>query len=120
MSLTLSLSRNTMFPAILLFSAHAAWLGRPRFFDVFAMRLTFPSWLRWYKKPEYRDIKEYATNVSSGKRPLSPDGRNGSIPSRLRLDRILANKTCQCASLATSLAWPRLTRTADRQPHVTA
>ncbi len=52
------------------------------------------SWLSWYKKPEYRDFKEYATNVSSGRRPMSPDGRGG-IPGRLRLDRILQNKTCQ-------------------------
>lgn len=59
------------------------------------MRLTFPSWLSWYKKPEYRDFKEYANNVSSGKRALSPDGRKGAIPSRLRLERILANKTCK-------------------------
>ncbi|KAK3293180.1 uncharacterized protein B0H64DRAFT_465250 [Chaetomium fimeti] len=58
-----------------------------------------PSWLSWYKKPEYRDIKEYAANVSSGRRPVSPDGRNGGIPSRLRLDRILANKTCSPMSL---------------------
>jgi hypothetical protein len=58
--------------------------------------MKIPSWLSWYKKPEYRDFKEYATSISTGKRPLSPDGRNGGIPSRLRLDRILANKTCQC------------------------
>lgn len=61
------------------------------------MRFKWPSWLTWYKKPEYRDIKEYATNVSTGRRPMSPDGRsNPGIPSRLRLDRILANKTCTC------------------------
>ncbi len=56
------------------------------------MRL--PSWLTWYKKPEYRDIREYAANINSGRRALSPDGRKSAIPSRLRLDRILANKTC--------------------------
>jgi hypothetical protein len=59
------------------------------------MQFRFPSWLSWYKKPEYRDFKEYATNVSAGRRPMSPDGRNGGIPGRLRLERILANKTCQ-------------------------
>ncbi|KXX79378.1 hypothetical protein MMYC01_204693 [Madurella mycetomatis] len=63
------------------------------------MGLTWPSWLSWYKKPEYRDFKEYANNVSSGKRSLSPDGRKGAIPSRLCLDRILANKTCSPMSL---------------------
>jgi hypothetical protein len=67
------------------------------------MQFQPPSWLNWYKKPEYRDIKEYATNVSSGRRPVSPDGRNGGIPSRLRLDRILANKTCK--SRCTAVAW---------------
>ena len=58
----------------------------------------FPSWLSWYKKPEYRDIKLYSTAVSSGKRPLSPDGRNKTaIPGRLKLDRVLENKTCKHA-----------------------
>lgn len=59
------------------------------------MRLELPSWLRWYKKPAYRDFKEYAAKLSSGQRPASFDCRNGGIPSRLQLDRILANKTCQ-------------------------
>ncbi|KAK0725509.1 hypothetical protein B0H67DRAFT_551067 [Lasiosphaeris hirsuta] len=59
----------------------------------------FPSWLTWYKKPEYRDIREYANNISAGKRSLSPDGRKSAIPSRLRLERILANKTCSPMSL---------------------
>lgn len=55
----------------------------------------FPSWLRWYKKPEYRDIKQYSSEVRSGKRQLSPDGRaKTAIPSRLKLERILQNKTC--------------------------
>ncbi|KAJ4291226.1 hypothetical protein N0V88_006226 [Collariella sp. IMI 366227] len=64
------------------------------------MPLKLPSCMNWYKKPDYRDIKEYSTNISSGKRNLSPDGRgNGGIPSRLRLDRILANKTCSPMSL---------------------
>jgi len=63
--------------------------------------MRFPSWLTWYKKPEYRDIREYATTVSSGKRTLSPDGRKSAVPSRLRLDRILENKTC--ASTTTTL-----------------
>ncbi|KAL2130375.1 hypothetical protein VTI74DRAFT_6537 [Chaetomium olivicolor] len=63
------------------------------------MHFQLPSWLSWYKKPEYRDIKEYATDISTGKRTLSPDGRNGGIPSRLQLDRILANKTCSPMSL---------------------
>ncbi|KAK3346880.1 hypothetical protein B0T25DRAFT_290014 [Lasiosphaeria hispida] len=61
--------------------------------------MRFPSWLTWYKKPEYRDFREYANNISAGKRSLSPDGRKNAIPSRLRLERILANKTCSPMSL---------------------
>ncbi|KAK3372643.1 hypothetical protein B0H63DRAFT_401399 [Podospora didyma] len=62
-------------------------------------RIRLPSWLSWYKKPEYRDFREYATTVSTGKRSLSPDGRKSAIPTRLRLERILANKTCSPMSL---------------------
>ena len=59
------------------------------------MRLHLPSWLSWYKKPEYRDIRTYADEINTGRRAMSPAGRtNISIPSRLRLDRILQNKTC--------------------------
>jgi len=61
--------------------------------------MRFPSWLTWYKKPEYRDIREYADNINTGKRSMSPAGRACSIPSRLRLDRILENKTCSPMSL---------------------
>ncbi|KAI9147214.1 NADH-dependent flavin oxidoreductase nadA [Paramyrothecium foliicola] len=60
----------------------------------------FPAWLRWYKKPEYRDIKQYATEVKLGQRSISPDGRNrGLIPPHLSLDKVLANKTCSPMSL---------------------
>jgi len=63
------------------------------------MRLHLPSWLSWYKKPEYRDIRTYADEINTGRRTMSPAGRsNISIPSRLRLDRILQNKTCNYAS----------------------
>ncbi|KAH6686445.1 hypothetical protein F5X68DRAFT_276457 [Plectosphaerella plurivora] len=62
------------------------------------MRL--PTWLRWYKKPAYRDIKEYSSAVRSGQRSLSPDGRNaGLIPPHLSLERVLENKTCSPMSL---------------------
>ncbi|SPO02202.1 uncharacterized protein DNG_04875 [Cephalotrichum gorgonifer] len=62
------------------------------------MRL--PSWMIWYKKPEYRDIREYSTAVGSGQRALSPDGRNKSaVPNRLSLERVLENKTCSPMSL---------------------
>ena len=54
-----------------------------------------PSWLVWYKKPEWRDIKQYSAEVSRGGRTLSFDGRSTAIPRRLALDRILSNKTCK-------------------------
>lgn len=57
--------------------------------------MKLPAWLVWYKKPEYRDIKEYSTAVGTGQRALSPNGRNKSaVPSRLSLERVLDNKTC--------------------------
>ncbi|KAI6303775.1 hypothetical protein MCOR30_005072 [Pyricularia oryzae] len=57
--------------------------------------MQLPPWLVWYKKPDYRDIREYATEISSGKRAFSPEPRGKiTVPSRLRLERILANKTC--------------------------
>ncbi|EFX02523.1 hypothetical protein CMQ_5884 [Grosmannia clavigera kw1407] len=62
--------------------------------------MRFPSWLSWYKKLEYRDIKEYSNAVVSGKRDLSPDGRGKTaVPARLRLERVLQNKTCSPMSL---------------------
>ncbi|KAK6854678.1 hypothetical protein PG995_009771 [Apiospora arundinis] len=62
------------------------------------MRL--PSFLIWYKKPEYRDIKEYSTAIVNGRRSLSPDGRGKiSVPRSLALERVLANKTCSPLSL---------------------
>lgn len=59
------------------------------------MKFRIPSWLVLYKKPEYRDFREYANSVKAGRRPLSPDRGSGGIPNRLRLERILANKTCK-------------------------
>jgi len=62
--------------------------------------MPLPSWLVWYKKPEYRDIKEYSTAVGTGRRPLSPDGRGKTaIPSRLSLEKVLENTTCSPMSL---------------------
>ncbi|KAK7456800.1 hypothetical protein Landi51_02076 [Colletotrichum acutatum] len=59
----------------------------------------FPDWLIWYKKPEYRDFKEYATAIRTGRRPLSRDGRDKSpIPARLSLERVLNNQTSNLRS----------------------
>ncbi|KID93489.1 Regulator of G protein signaling superfamily, partial [Metarhizium majus ARSEF 297] len=59
----------------------------------------WPTWLTWYKKPEYRNIKEYSDAIRSGKRDYSPDRGGCVIPSQLRLDRVLGNKTCSPMSL---------------------
>ncbi|ORY69009.1 uncharacterized protein BCR38DRAFT_335935 [Pseudomassariella vexata] len=62
--------------------------------------MQLPPWLVWYKKPEYRDIKQYSAEAKSGKRPTSSDRKNKSaIPRRLQLKRILDNKTCSPMSL---------------------
>lgn len=73
--------------------------------------MKLPSWLVWYKKPEYRDIREYSKSVGSGHRAPSPDGRNKSaIPSRLSLERVLENKTCTLGySVSNGLREMRLT-----------
>lgn len=87
---------------------------RPRSVDIVTMWL--PTWLRWYKKPTYRDIKEYSTAVTSGQRSLSPDGRNkGLIPPHLSLERVLQNKTCKHDTIIMSLLPRKLTR--RRQSH---
>ncbi|KIX09024.1 uncharacterized protein Z518_00102 [Rhinocladiella mackenziei CBS 650.93] len=62
------------------------------------------SWLNWYKKPSYRDVKIFtqSTNdiVDKGQRPPSISSQSDStIPSSLTLDRVLANKTCSPLSL---------------------
>ena len=82
-------------------SCHPSVRSHPYFDMQSSLAAVLPSWLRWYKKPEYRDIKEYATAVGSGKRALSPDGRSRtSIPKQLKLERVLDNKTCMCLSLS--------------------
>ncbi|EFQ34650.1 hypothetical protein CGRA01v4_14090 [Colletotrichum graminicola] len=63
-------------------------------------RFNFPDWLVWYKKPEYRDFREYATAIRNGRRPMSRDGRDKTqIPARLSLEKVLANETCSPMSL---------------------
>ncbi|KAL3427943.1 hypothetical protein PVAG01_01452 [Phlyctema vagabunda] len=66
-----------------------------------------PSWLQWYKKPSYVDIKQFAAGIHE-KAPrvtASPrsslDGRrvSGDIPSNLSLEKILKNETCSPMSL---------------------
>lgn len=72
------------------------------------MSLQFPSWLSWYKKPAYVDIRQYAdkkAQVSSvPSSPRSSTDSNGSrpardIPKKLRLEKILKNETCSPMSM---------------------
>jgi hypothetical protein len=62
--------------------------------------MQWPAWLTWYKKPDYRDIKEYSAAVGSGKRSFSPDARGSKVPSQLKLERVLDNKTCMYTNYA--------------------
>ncbi|KAL2075285.1 hypothetical protein VTL71DRAFT_228 [Oculimacula yallundae] len=70
----------------------------------------YPDWLRWYKKPSYVDVKQFATIISdkagtasnpSSPRPSLETKRRSShdIPSKLSLERILKNRTCSPMSL---------------------
>lgn len=59
----------------------------------------------WYKKPQWRDITDYTRELNDESliqryRPQSPSPPARTvIPSRLSLDRVLANKTCSPMSL---------------------
>jgi len=97
------------------------------------LKMQFPSWLTWYKKPSYVDVNEYANRIRekaekvhersrsmTQSRPSSPRSssessrRSCDVPSKLSLDRILRNKPC-------TLNTPRLMPLADfgnRQPNV--
>jgi hypothetical protein len=67
--------------------------------------IQYPSWARWYKKPSYVDLKQFAS-VLEKKAELGPSRRNSTesrrsntdVPSKLSLERILKNQTCTCHS----------------------
>ncbi|CAL3969320.1 unnamed protein product [Diplocarpon coronariae] len=70
----------------------------------------YPDWLRWYKKPSYVDVNQFATaiNKGSGALPNSTNPRSSTmlkrrsstdIPSKLSLEKILNNRTCSPMSL---------------------
>ncbi|CZS94458.1 hypothetical protein WAI453_008062 [Rhynchosporium graminicola] len=70
----------------------------------------YPDWMRWYKKPSYVDVNQFATTISDKagtvSNPSSPRNsietkRKSShdIPSKLSLERILKNRTCSPMSL---------------------
>lgn len=91
------------------------------------MKAQYPDWLRWYKKPSYVDVNQFATNISdnagTASNPSTPrtseeTKRRSShdIPSKLGLERILKNRTCMhCLSSKHLLA---VTDTQDRQSDV--
>lgn len=65
------------------------------------------SWMRlWYRKPQLRDLDDYIRELNDERR-IPEDGQpqkgarktSLSIPSRLSLERVLANKTCSPMSL---------------------
>ena len=68
------------------------------------MPLQFPSWMTWYKKPSYVDIKEYSAALAA--RRASSPARRGSIdskrstdiPRKLTLEKILKNEPCKSKS----------------------
>lgn len=68
--------------------------------------MTFPGWLKiWYKRPEWRDIRDYTRQLNDESliprqrpRDLSPPSTT-AIPARLALERVLDNKTCSPMSL---------------------
>lgn len=60
-----------------------------------------PSWLRWYKKPSYVDLKAFVASLNneSDEEQGQPklyrlSQSNDNIPKNLSLERILNNKTC--------------------------
>ncbi|EKD19965.1 hypothetical protein MBM_01917 [Drepanopeziza brunnea f. sp. 'multigermtubi' MB_m1] len=71
----------------------------------------FPEWLRWYKKPSYVDVTQFAkrinerfANAPGTGTPVQPESserrrRSAEIPSKLRLEKILKNRTCSPMSL---------------------
>lgn len=92
------------------------------------MPLEYPEWARWYKKPSYVDVSQFATAISNkagtATSPNTPSTtpraslelkRRSStdIPRKLRLERILKNQTCmqRLTSMGSSL-------TPNRQPDV--
>ncbi|KKA28873.1 hypothetical protein TD95_000274 [Thielaviopsis punctulata] len=62
--------------------------------------IRFPDWMSWYQRPDYRDIREYSRSILNGTRSSSPDIRsNTAVPTNLRLERVLENRTCSPMSL---------------------
>ncbi|KEF52945.1 uncharacterized protein A1O9_10851 [Exophiala aquamarina CBS 119918] len=70
------------------------------------MPLNLPSWLRWYRKPSYRDFKTFTQTINAdieqgvtSRAPSIISQSDDTIPASLTLDRVLANKTCSPLSL---------------------
>ncbi|KAE8447247.1 hypothetical protein EG329_010941 [Mollisiaceae sp. DMI_Dod_QoI] len=78
------------------------------------MPIEYPEWARWYKKPSYVDVSQFAAAINdkagTATSPNTPTAtpraslelkRRSStdIPRKLRLERILKNQTCSPMSL---------------------
>ena len=66
------------------------------------MPFNVPSWLRWYRKPSYRDFKTFTQTINAdieqgvtSRAPSIISQSDDTIPASLTLDRVLANKTCK-------------------------
>lgn len=66
------------------------------------MPFNVPSWLRWYRKPSYRDFKTFTQTINAdieqgvtSRAPSIISQSDDTIPGSLTLERILANKTCK-------------------------
>lgn len=71
------------------------------------MSPSLPSWLHWYRKPDYRDPVVFSKSAAAAaannadieqgpsSRPSSiSSSSDTAIPADLSLDRVLANETC--------------------------
>lgn len=53
------------------------------------------NWIQWYKKPSYQDIQEFSAAVRDGKRESTLRRGSIEVPTRLGLDQLLQNWTCE-------------------------
>ena len=63
------------------------------------MNVQIPSWLQWYKKPSYVDIREFSATLadkgaSSPRRNSVESRRSTDVPAKLSLEKILKNQPC--------------------------
>jgi hypothetical protein len=72
--------------------------------------MPFPSWLSWYKKPSYVDLRQLAASfekkATAGSAASTPRSsieiQRKDVPKKLCLERILKNQTCTNLLLLTA------------------